>query len=130
MPSRVELPENVSIYAGPNSTGLLDAKILTRLVTTAPDIAKLSEALASNSDFATFTHQHGKSILIFDCDDEDLHHEHFRQVCLCLKDNGDIGLEFGQCVFDAGTTVDAGFQTDKLQSGTVSKLTMTTISAN
>ncbi|KAK0387951.1 hypothetical protein NLU13_4195 [Sarocladium strictum] len=119
MPSRVELPENVSIYAGPNSEGLLGAKVLTRLVTTVPDAEKLSQALASQSDFASFCHQHGRSVLIFDGEDQDLHHEHFRQVCLCLKDNGDIGLEYGQCVFDAGTALEAGFQTDKLESGAI-----------
>lgn len=119
MPSRVELPENVSIYAGPNSSGLLSATLFTRLVTTAPDTQKLADALAS-SNVATFTHQHKKTVLIFD-DDQDTHHEHFRQVCLCLKDNDDIGLEYGQCAFDAGTALEAGFQTDQLDGGSVSK---------
>lgn len=119
-PVPVELPGNVSIYDGPNGEALLEAKVFTRLVTTAPDEDKLADAL-SGGDFEGFCHQHDKSVLIFDSDLE-THHEHFRQVCLRLKDNGDIGVEYAACVFDAGEALGAGFQMDKLESGAVSKL--------
>ena len=117
----VELPENVSIYTGPNGGLLLNGHLFTRLVTTVSDARTLSRALASDAAFPAFSHQHGTSVLLFDGHDQDRHHEHFRQVCLCLKDHADIGLAFGQCVFDASTVVEAGFQTDRLNGGAISK---------
>ncbi|GAP83898.1 hypothetical protein SAMD00023353_0503170 [Rosellinia necatrix] len=112
----VSLPPNVSIYAGPSSAGLLRASVFTRLVTTVQDPAKLAAALGS--DCATFCHQHQNVVLIFD-EHLDPHHEHFRQVCLRLKDNGDLGLDYGRCIFDAGSSLQAGFQMDKLQGGAI-----------
>ncbi|KAI0544204.1 hypothetical protein F4679DRAFT_589759 [Xylaria curta] len=112
----VSLPPNVSIYAGPSSARLLRASIFTRLVTTVPDPAKLAAALGS--DCATFCHQYQNVVLIFD-EDLDTHHEHFRQVCLHLKDNGDLGLDYGRCIFDVGSYLHAGFQMDKLQGGAI-----------
>lgn len=120
MPPEVQLPPNVSIYSGPSSAQLLQAKVFTRLVTTAPDPAKLAVALAGD-DCATFCHQHQKSVLIFD-EELDTHHEHFRRVCLLLKEHGDVGLEFGRCVFDAQTALQAGFQMDQLNDGAISEL--------
>lgn len=120
-PVPVELPGNVSIYDGSNSKGLLAAKVFTRLVTTASTEDQLADALSSGDDFDSFCHQHDRSILIFD-DELDAHHEHFRQVCLRLKDNGDIGVEYAACVFDAAEALGAGFQMDELESGAVSKL--------
>ncbi|KAI0864297.1 hypothetical protein F4860DRAFT_465781 [Xylaria cubensis] len=114
----VSLPPNVSIYAGPSSAGLLRASIFTRLVTTVQDPAKLAAALGS--DCATFCHQYQNVVLIFD-EDLDPHHEHFRQVCLRLKDNGDLGLDYGRCIFDVGSSLHAGFQMEKLQGGAISK---------
>lgn len=114
----VSLPPNVSIYVGPNSEGLLRASIFTRLVTTVQDPAKLGAALGSNC--ATFCHQYQNVVLIFD-DDLEPHHEHFRQVCLRLKDNGDLGLDYGRCIFDVGSSLQAGFQMDRLQGGAISK---------
>lgn len=51
---------------------------------------------------------------------QDRHHEHFREVCLLLKD-ADIGVQYGRCVFDAGSALAAGFQLDKLGTGDVSE---------
>ncbi|TRX92001.1 hypothetical protein FHL15_007098 [Xylaria flabelliformis] len=112
----VSLPPNVSIYTGPSSAGLLRASIFTRLVTTVQDPAELAAALGS--DCATFCHQHQNVVLIFD-EDLNPHHEHFREVCLRLKDNGDLGLDYGRCIFDVGSSLHAGFQMDKLQGGAV-----------
>ncbi|KAI0100378.1 hypothetical protein GGR51DRAFT_564186 [Nemania sp. FL0031] len=112
----VSLPPNVSIYAGPSSAALLRASIFTRLVTTVQDPAKLAAALGS--DCATFCHQYQNVVLIFD-EDLDTHHEHFRLVCLRLKDNGDLGLDYGRCIFDVGSSLQAGFQMDKLQGGAI-----------
>ncbi|KAI0199814.1 hypothetical protein F4808DRAFT_461469 [Astrocystis sublimbata] len=117
MEREVSLPPNVSIYAGPSSAELLRATIFTRLATTVQDPAQLAAALAS-SDCATFCHQLQNVLLVFD-EDLDTHHEHFRQVCLRLKDGGDLGLDYGRCIFDAGSSLQAGFQMDKLQSGDV-----------
>ena len=114
----VSLPPNVSIYAGPSSAELLHASIFTRLVTTVQDWAQLAAALGS--DCATFCHQYQNIVLVFD-KNLDTHHEHFRQVCLRLKDNGDLGLDYGRCIFDADSSLQAGFQMDKLQGGAVSK---------
>ncbi|KAI0972439.1 hypothetical protein F4678DRAFT_430285 [Xylaria arbuscula] len=119
MEREVSLPPNVSIYAGPSSAELLRASIFTRLVTTVQDPAQLAAALGS--DCATFCHQLQNVVLIFD-EDLDTHHGHFRQVCLRLKDKGDLGLDYGRCIFDARSSLQAGFQMDKLQSGDVSKL--------
>lgn len=120
MPSEAQLPPNVSIYTGPSRAQLLRGKIFTRLATTAPDAAKLAAALAGN-DCAAFCHQHQKAVLIFD-DELDAHHEHFRQVCLRLKEHGDMGVEYGRCVFDADNALQAGFQMDQLKDGSISTL--------
>ncbi|KAI0142639.1 hypothetical protein GGR57DRAFT_393188 [Xylariaceae sp. FL1272] len=114
MERQVSLPPNVSIYTGPGSAQLLRASLFTRLATTVQDPAQLATALGS--DCALFCHQHQNVVLIFD-EDLDTHHEHFRQVCLQLKEHGDLGLEYGRCIFDTATSLEAGFQMDQLQSG-------------
>ncbi|KAI1174798.1 hypothetical protein F4777DRAFT_552502 [Nemania sp. FL0916] len=116
----VSLPPNVSIYAGPSGAELLRASLFTRLVTTLHGQAQLAQLAAALADCATFCHQHQNIVLVFD-EDLNTHHEHFRQVCLRLKDNGNIGLDYGRCIFDAGSSLQAGYQMDKLQGGTVSK---------
>lgn len=118
VPPEAQLPPNVSIYTGPSSTQLVGAKVFTRLATTAPDPAKLATALAGD-DCATFCHLHQKSVLIFD-EVLDTHHEHFRLVCLRLKEHGDMGVEYGRCVFDAENALQAGFQMDQLKGGAIS----------
>lgn len=106
---RVEFLENVLIYIGFNSEGLIGVKVFIRFVMMVLDVGKFFEVLVSNSDFVVFSYQYGKFVLIFDGDDQDLYYEYFRQVCLCLKDNGDIGFEFGQCVFDVSMVLEVGF---------------------
>ncbi|KAI1324682.1 hypothetical protein F5Y16DRAFT_402248 [Xylariaceae sp. FL0255] len=113
----VILPPNVSIYSAPSSAKVLRAVLFTRLVTTVQAPAQLATALGP--DCASFCHQHHNTVLIFDDDDQDTHHEHFRQVCMRLKANGDLGLDYGRCVFDARSSLQAGFQMDQLQSGAV-----------
>ncbi|KAF7554643.1 hypothetical protein G7Z17_g2782 [Cylindrodendrum hubeiense] len=85
----VTLPPNVSIYNGASGEKLLNAEIFTRLETTVQDQHQLTVALSS--DLATFCIQHHNILVIFD-NDQDSHHEHFRQ---------------------------AGFQLDKLNEGSI-----------
>lgn len=47
-----------------------------------------------------------------------MHHEHFRAVCLALKD-ADIGLDVAKCVHDARDVLQAGFQLDAIKNGSV-----------
>ncbi|KAH7014266.1 uncharacterized protein B0I36DRAFT_48978 [Microdochium trichocladiopsis] len=141
------LPPNISIYTGPGKASLLSASLFTRLATTASEPGKLSAALAGKSTASeaagSFWHQHQNAVLIFDgrrkhtapgqeeqgegpADDDDdsdekvqdRHHEHFREICLLLKD-ADIGVQYGRCVFDADSSLAAGFQLDRLGSGDV-----------
>lgn len=73
-----------------------------------------------------------KGILIFDGADRgmeqedmiDVHHEHFRQVCLALKDS-DINLDFSACIFDADDVLKAGFQLDAMSQGAVLVIDLT-----
>lgn len=75
-------------------------------------LAQLREAL-DHSD----VHRHRNVVIIFD-DEQDAHHEHFREVCLRLKDH-DLGLEFSRCVFDAENTLQAGIELDDLNGSAV-----------
>lgn len=67
---------------------------------------------------------HHNVILIFDggeseeTDIQDTHHEHFRAVCLALKEM-DISLSVSGCVFDAREAVGVGFQFERLSAGSV-----------
>ena len=66
---------------------------------------------------------HQNAVLVFDGgaegdELEDLHHEHFRAVCLALKD-ADIGLDVAKCVHDSNDVLQAGFQLDSLKNGSV-----------
>lgn len=49
---------------------------------------------------------------------EDAHHEHFRAVCLALRD-ADIGLDVAKCVHDAESVLQAGYQLDAMKDGSV-----------
>ncbi|KUJ08766.1 uncharacterized protein LY89DRAFT_690777 [Mollisia scopiformis] len=124
------LPDNVCIFspADPNAaSALLNGRIFTRLtasIQTEP--SKLSAALRNllrPEACAVFCLIHRNAILIFDSngDGEDLqnlHHEHFRLVCLALKD-ADIGLDVSGCILDAPNVLQAGFQLDKMNHGSV-----------
>jgi hypothetical protein len=124
------LPDNVCVFspADPNAaSALLNGRIFTRLtasIQTEP--SKLSAALRNllrpeACELFCLLHRH--AILIFDSkgDDEELqnlHHEHFRLVCLALKD-ADIGLVVSGCILDAPNVLQAGFQLDKMSLGSV-----------
>lgn len=122
------LPQNVSIFSPESSdaaTKLLEAKLFTRLSassSTSPD--QLSAALKSAPNVSeSFCLSHGNVILIFDggaesFEVEDAHHDHFRAVCLALKD-ADIGLDVARCVHDADNVLQAGFQLDAMKRGSV-----------
>ncbi|KXJ87461.1 hypothetical protein Micbo1qcDRAFT_236359 [Microdochium bolleyi] len=135
------LPPNISIYTGAAKPQLLSATLFTRLATTALEPSKLSAALREGGDsngsgaVGSYCHQHHTAVLIFDGaasstagekdssqeEEEaaqDRHHEHFRDICLRLKD-ADIGVQYGRCVFDAGSAIAAGFQLDQLKSGDI-----------
>jgi hypothetical protein len=114
----VTLPPNVSIYSSAHAQSFLNAKLFTRLSTTVKDPASLASALGG--DCKSFCVQHKESLIIFNASDLDAHHEHFRAVCLKLKE-ADLGVDYGGCVFDAGSILAAGFQVDTLSDGAVSK---------
>ncbi len=70
-----------------------------------------------------FCLSHRNAILIFDGHSEgeqlqNAHHEHFRMVCLALKD-ADIGLDVSGCILDSPNVIQAGFQLDRLSRGSV-----------
>ncbi|KAF2445800.1 hypothetical protein P171DRAFT_431185 [Karstenula rhodostoma CBS 690.94] len=129
MPSTAPtLPPNVTIFSPKNpaaAQNLLKASRFTRLsasASTTPE--QLSKALSSHNGInETFYSSHGHAILIFDggregADLEDAHHEHFRAVCLALKD-ADIGLDVAKCVHDAESVLQAGYQLDAMKDGSV-----------
>ncbi|KAL1593905.1 hypothetical protein SLS60_010638 [Paraconiothyrium brasiliense] len=122
------LPPNVTIFT-PRSLqavqNLLQARLFTRLsasASTTPD--QLLKALKSYSRInETFYLSHGNAILIFDGGKEgvelkDAHHDHFRAVCLALKD-ADISLDVAKCVHDAEDVLQTGFQIDAMSQGSV-----------
>ncbi|KAF1973324.1 hypothetical protein BU23DRAFT_506875, partial [Bimuria novae-zelandiae CBS 107.79] len=122
------LPPNVTIFSPKSkdaATSLLHARLFTRLsASTSTTPSQLSSALTSHAQVnETFCLTHGNAILIFDgglegAELEDAHHEHFRAVCLTLKD-ADIGLDVAKCVHDAGDALQSGFQLDALKDGAV-----------
>ncbi|GKT39847.1 uncharacterized protein ColSpa_00028 [Colletotrichum spaethianum] len=124
------LPPNVTIFspAKPSTAeALLKGRIFTRLTAnTQTEPSKLAAALkdaARPEVNDTFCFSHRNVVLIFDgekdgADAVDAHHDHFRLVCLALKD-ADISLDVAGCIFDAPEVLQAGFQLDTLSSGSV-----------
>lgn len=123
------LPPNVCIFSPTNASAvnaLLGACIFTRLVAserTSP--AQLAAAIKTYPGVEeSFCLSHGNVLLIFDGGEgdkqgdelEDVHHEHFRVICLALKEH-DIGLDVAGCIHDATDALGAGFQFDKLNDG-------------
>lgn len=122
------LPPNVTIFSPKSpqvAQTLLKARLFTRLSASASTSEEqLSKALESHSGIdESFCLWHGSAILIFDGGKEgpeleDAHHEHFRAVCLALKD-ANIGLDVAKCVHDAEDVLQAGFQLDAMKDGSV-----------
>jgi len=122
------LPSNVFIFSQATSNAakaLLNGRIFTRLTVVADtEPSQLVEALRSKQQpevDETFCLFHHNIILIFDSEGQDLedaHHEHFRTVCLALKEKN-INLDVAGCVFDAPTALQAGFQLEEMSSGSV-----------
>lgn len=121
------LPPNVIIFSPAKPAtikALLNASLFTRLSLSSSAQAAQLKAISDDKRLdETFCLKHGSSILIFDSeadgkDLQDAHHEHFRAVCLLLKDH-DIALNFASCVFDADTALKVGFQLDKLNEKAV-----------
>lgn len=123
------LPPNVSIFSPKDkaiSNALLDGQIFSRLtVSSRTEPSRLTKAMRAN----TVAKQsqiliHNNVVLVFDAkregvdDVKDAHHEHVRAVCLALKD-ADIGLDIAGCVFDSASSLQAGFQFDRLSDGAV-----------
>jgi len=104
---------------------LEETRVLTRLVDdlrtiTQSEAGRLAQALESHGAYCT---SHRNVVLIFDGGEDaeavgDAHHEHFRLVCLALKDS-DISLDVAGCIFDVADVLQAGFQLDELKSGSV-----------
>ncbi|GKT63814.1 hypothetical protein ColTof4_04607 [Colletotrichum tofieldiae] len=124
------LPPNVTIFSPAKAStaeALLNGRVYTRLTANArTEPSKLAAALkdaARPEVNDTFCFSHRNVVLIFDgerdgADVTDAHHEHFRLVCLALKD-ADISLDVAGCIFDATDVLQAGFQLDSLSSGSV-----------
>ncbi|KAF4982148.1 hypothetical protein FZEAL_2171 [Fusarium zealandicum] len=123
------LPANVSIFSPAKTSSvdaLLGAQIFTRLAaSTDTKPAQLAAAIDKYAGVDEgFCLSHNHSVLIFDGGDgdkqgeelEDMHHGHFRLVCLALKEY-DIGLDVAGCISDAPDVLSAGFQLDKLGNG-------------
>jgi len=128
-----QLPHNVLIFTPTESSSasaLLKGRIFTKLVTTTrtttDQLQSAVEKLGPKENRESFCLPFRKGILIFDgatpeMEQEeltDVHHEHFRQVCLALKDS-DINLDFSACIFDADDVLKAGFQLDAMSKGAV-----------
>jgi hypothetical protein len=123
-------PPNVFIFSPATpmaAKALLNGRMFTRLtVCTQTNALQLVGASSDKDTFEvdeTFCLCHRNIVLIFDSgiegkDLQDLHHEHFRAICLVLK-NKDITLDIAGCVFDAPTALQAGFQLEELSSGSV-----------
>ena len=121
------LPPNVSIFSpvsARNAKILQNSLLFTRLAlgaqTQPTQLANVSKDKRLDEAYALC---HGNFILIFDSsvegeDTQDKHHEHFRAVCLALKDN-DVDLNVASCIFDATTALQAGFQFDELSDGAI-----------
>jgi hypothetical protein len=126
--SKPELPPNVLIFTPKNpaaADALLNGRIFTRLATPATTDPSTLAAAAAKAGGEAFCLVFRGGILIFDgagadedADVADTHHEHFRLVCLALKDAG-IVLDVAGCVFDAQGILKAGFQLDVLSPGNV-----------
>ncbi|RSL94916.1 hypothetical protein CEP52_012370 [Fusarium oligoseptatum] len=127
--SKPTLPANVCILSPKKTSAvnaLLSARLFTRLVaSSSTKPAKLAAAIKSYQGAdESFCLVHGNAVLIFDGGEgdkksdevEDDHHEHFRIVCLALKEH-DIGLDVAGCIHDASNALEAGFQLDKLNDG-------------
>ncbi|KAM0435855.1 hypothetical protein ACHAPT_002746 [Fusarium lateritium] len=125
------LPTNVCIFSPTKTSAanaLLGGRIFTRLVASArTKPAQLAAAIkAYPGADESFCLTHGNVVLIFDGGEgdkqgdelEDLHHEHFRIICLALKEH-DIGLDVAGCINDVTDVHKAGFQLDKLNDGAV-----------
>lgn len=121
------LPPNVTIFspALPSTIQVLQtSSLFTRMrvgANTSP--SDLADALSTGRRYKvdeTFCLRHQNIILIFDSaseekDLQDAHHEHFRSVCLLLRDH-DITVDVAACVYDATTALQASFQFEKLNS--------------
>jgi hypothetical protein len=124
------LPPNVFIFSPitpMTAKALLNGCMFTRLTVGAQTKPpQLIDALRNKERpevDETFCLYHRNIVLIFDSDAEgkdlqDAHHEHFRTVCLALKDKN-INLDVAGCVFDTPTALQAGFQLEELSSGSV-----------
>ncbi|UPK92372.1 hypothetical protein LCI18_003307 [Fusarium solani-melongenae] len=127
--SKPNLPTNVCIFSPKKPSAvnaLLSARVFTRLVASASTKpAQLAAAIKSYQGAdESFCLVHRDSVLIFDGAEgdkqgdelDDVHHEHFRVVCLALKEH-DIGLDVAGCIHDANNALGAGFQLDRLNDG-------------
>ena len=127
------LPHNVLIFSpsSPDAAkALLNGRIFTKLAatprTTPEQLAAVVQKITPKESREKFCLPFRKGILIFDGADPetkqekltDEHHEHFREVCLALKD-ADINLDFSACIFDADQILKAGFQLDAMSQGAV-----------
>lgn len=127
------LPPNVLIFSPTTpvaANALLNGRIFTRLAatsrTTPEQLVTAVERIQPKQSREFFCLPFRKGVLIFDgagsedAKDEmtDAHHEHFREVCLALKE-ADINLDFSACIFDADEILKAGFQLDAMSKGAV-----------
>jgi hypothetical protein len=127
------LPQNVLIFSPSEpdaAKALLNGRIFTKLAattrTTPEQLVAAVQQITPKASREKFCLPFRKGILIFDgayfkTEPEKLtdeHHEHFREVCLALKD-ADINLDFSACIFDADQILKAGFQLDAMSQRAV-----------
>jgi hypothetical protein len=127
------LPHNVLIFSPSTpeaAKALLNGRIFTKLAATArttpEQLVAAVRKITPKESREKFCLPFRKGILIFDGADPeteqekltDEHHEHFREVCLALKE-ADINLDFSACIFDADQILKAGFQLDAMSQGAV-----------
>jgi len=132
-PALPALPHNVLIFSpsSPDAAkALLNGRIFTKLAastsTTQEQLVAAVQKITPKESREKFCLPFRKGILIFDGADPeteqekltDDHHEHFREVCLALKD-ADINLDFSACIFDTDQILKAGFQLDAMSQGAV-----------
>ena len=121
------LPTNVTIFSPSkplSAKSLLNGHIFTRLSLSSNASPSPLSALEKDKRLAEdYSLLHGNTVLVFDSEAEgkdlqDAHHDHFRAVCLALKDH-DIALNVASCVHDATTALQAGFQFDEMKEGSI-----------
>lgn len=110
------LPPNATIFYPPDRAACARARgasVFSRLAVVADSQQVLAALGRTPAVTEAFSLVHGNVILVFG-DHVETHQEQVRAVLLMLRDNGDLGIDFSECVFDAQDAKAAGFSLDPL----------------